>query len=142
MKGFFEKNKTFLVIIIAVFIIGGFLSLFNTDDVEARSGCCSWHGGVCGCRCCDGTPLSAKCLPYYPHCQAKPTPKYEPPAGEPPAEEQFNEQPLAPQEDLPELEKYTAEIPKEDNGGSFWGWVIGLGGMGYLVYTLKKRKEK
>lgn len=35
--------------------------------VEARSGCCSWHGGVCGCDystdrivCCDGT-LSPSC---------------------------------------------------------------------------------
>ena len=30
-----------------------------------RRGCCSWHGGVCGCRggrvvCCDGT-LSPSC---------------------------------------------------------------------------------
>ncbi|HHT9146901.1 MAG: hypothetical protein Q7J31_15660 [Syntrophales bacterium] len=30
-----------------------------------RSGCCSWHGGVCGCQngralCCDGT-LSPSC---------------------------------------------------------------------------------
>jgi hypothetical protein len=32
---------------------------------EARQGCCSHHGGVCGCGCCDGTPLSAKCAPYY-----------------------------------------------------------------------------
>jgi hypothetical protein len=34
------------------------------DDVEKR-GCCSWHGGVCGCSngralCCDGT-LSPSC---------------------------------------------------------------------------------
>jgi hypothetical protein len=34
----------------------------------ARSGCCSSHGGVCGCACCDGSPLSATCLPYYPNC--------------------------------------------------------------------------
>lgn len=32
---------------------------------EARSGCCSWHGGVCGCSagralCCDGQ-LSPSC---------------------------------------------------------------------------------
>ena len=32
---------------------------------EQRSGCCSWHGGVCGCSsgralCCDGT-LSPSC---------------------------------------------------------------------------------
>lgn len=30
------------------------------DDGESRRGCCSHHGGVCGCggdtlRCCDGT---------------------------------------------------------------------------------------
>ena len=30
-------------------------------DVLAHRGCCSWHGGVCGCSgasalCCDGTP--------------------------------------------------------------------------------------
>lgn len=42
--------------------------LFFTSPIEARSGCCSHHQGVCGCRCCDGTPLSAKCAPYYPEC--------------------------------------------------------------------------
>lgn len=35
---------------------------------EARSGCCSHHGGVCGCACCDGSPLSDICAPYYPNC--------------------------------------------------------------------------
>lgn len=35
---------------------------------DARRGCCSHHGGVCGCVCCDGTALSAKCAPYYPDC--------------------------------------------------------------------------
>ena len=44
-----------------------FLSLiFLPKSIEARSGCCSYHGGVCGCGCCDGSPLSAKCAPYYP----------------------------------------------------------------------------
>ena len=33
---------------------------------EAHRGCCSHHEGVCGCQCCDGTPLSDKCAPYYP----------------------------------------------------------------------------
>ena len=41
---------------------------FNTvtvDRGEPRRGCCSWHGGVCGCKngralCCDGT-LSPTC---------------------------------------------------------------------------------
>jgi len=36
----------------------------------ARSGCCSHHGGVCGCGCCDGTGLSATCAPYYPRCNS------------------------------------------------------------------------
>lgn len=36
------------------------------DLIEQRRGCCSWHGGVCGCssggrvQCCDGT-LSPSC---------------------------------------------------------------------------------
>lgn len=34
-------------------------------DIVERSGCCSWHGGVCGCDsgravCCDGM-LSPSC---------------------------------------------------------------------------------
>ncbi|MFH0772940.1 MAG: hypothetical protein V1922_01365 [bacterium] len=45
-----------------------FILLFLPLTIDARSGCCSWHGGVCGCRCCDGTPLSATCAPYYPGC--------------------------------------------------------------------------
>jgi hypothetical protein len=44
----------------------------SIDNIEARSGCCSSHGGVCGCRCCDGTSLSAKCAPYYPSCTNNP----------------------------------------------------------------------
>ncbi len=55
------------------------LSLASTS--QARSGCCSHHGGVCGCGCCDGTSLSATCAPYYPNCGSSapaptPTPRY------------------------------------------------------------------
>lgn len=46
--------------------------------VDARSGCCSWHGGVCGCGCCDGTSLSATCAPYYPQCNTSYS-SYKPP---------------------------------------------------------------
>ena len=41
---------------------------FLSPFVQARSGCCSHHSGVCGCSCCDGTPLSSTCAPYYPNC--------------------------------------------------------------------------
>ena len=41
------------------------LSVLFIETADARQGCSSHHGGVCGCACCDGTPLSAKCAPYY-----------------------------------------------------------------------------
>lgn len=43
------------------------IMIISTSDVLARRGCCSWHGGVCGCSesgrqiCCDGT-LSPSCV--------------------------------------------------------------------------------
>lgn len=50
-----------------IFFFLYFLFIFS-PSVIARSGCCSWHGGVCGCGCCDGSPLSSTCAPYYPSC--------------------------------------------------------------------------
>ncbi len=62
------KNK-------AVIIIFAFLTLtILARTADARSGCCSWHGGVCGYGCCDGTPLSDICAPYYS------PPSYSPPS--------------------------------------------------------------
>lgn len=53
---------------ISVFIgILIFLAISATPTY-ARSGCCSHHGGVSGCGCADGTPLSNTCAPYYPEC--------------------------------------------------------------------------
>lgn len=48
--------------------IDGDENYVENEKIElARSGCCSWHGGVCGCDettdriiCCDGT-LSPTC---------------------------------------------------------------------------------
>ena len=37
------------------------LSTIITPVSMAKKGCCSQHGGVCGDKCCDGTPLSDKC---------------------------------------------------------------------------------
>ena len=51
-----------LVLLFAAFVLA-YAAL-----AEARSGCCSHHGGVCDCRCCDGTALSTTCAPYYPTC--------------------------------------------------------------------------
>jgi len=66
-----------------------FLLVLLTITTEARRGCCSHHGGVCcagpgcDCYCCDGTPLSAKCAPYYPACSSQPA--LPPPAPTPPS---------------------------------------------------------
>ncbi|MDP3043040.1 MAG: hypothetical protein Q8N21_01425 [bacterium] len=67
--------KITCLIICLVVVIGWF---YFPETAEARSGCCSWHGGVCGCSCCDGTSLSATCAPYYPWCSGgyTPTPSY------------------------------------------------------------------
>src|SRR6266567_4279850 len=47
------------------------LFLFVSQQITfSRSGCCSHHGGVCGCGCCDGSSLSAICAPYYPECSS------------------------------------------------------------------------
>jgi hypothetical protein len=54
-------------------LIASFLVLlfsFAIQTADAHSGCCSHHGGVCGCGCCDGSPLSAICAPYYPECNS------------------------------------------------------------------------
>jgi hypothetical protein len=54
------------LLIASLFVL--FISI--VQSVDARSGCCSHHGGVCGCGCCDGSSLSAICAPYYPECNS------------------------------------------------------------------------
>jgi hypothetical protein len=53
-----------------LFIITISLVLFaiSATPTYAHSGCCSHHGGVSGCGCADGSPLSQTCAPYYPEC--------------------------------------------------------------------------
>ena len=63
------KMKRFIVIL----VLAGILGMIGL--AEAKSGCCSHHKGVCTCRCCDGTSLSATCAPYYPACTPAPVAK-------------------------------------------------------------------
>lgn len=55
--------KKAIWVITILFVIG-----FSPQTALSKAGCCSRHGGVCNCQCCDGTPLSDKCAPYYPSC--------------------------------------------------------------------------
>ncbi len=52
--------------IIIYLLIATFFIVF-APIASARSGCCSWHGGVRadGCGCNDGSSLSSTCAPYY-----------------------------------------------------------------------------
>lgn len=65
--------KRIIVSLLLVFVLVGFtpatIAITSTDAPQvvevAKRGCCSWHGGVCGCQngravCCDGT-LSPTC---------------------------------------------------------------------------------
>lgn len=61
-------NKKFIGGLTIVFLLFAGFDFFFITQVSARSGCCSHHGGVCGCGCCDGTSLSKTCAPYYPEC--------------------------------------------------------------------------
>jgi len=65
-------HKSLIILILISFLLFGLIT-----GIDAHKGCCSHHGGVCsyqcsnggiGYRCCDGTPLSAKCAPYYAQC--------------------------------------------------------------------------
>lgn len=71
-----KKLLLSLIFLVSIMIIGcGTISPMSNKTINnpqetveiARSGCCSWHGGVCGCDtitgmiiCCDGT-LSPTC---------------------------------------------------------------------------------
>ena len=57
-----KKIKT--VFILLLILVVAFI-LNKEVAFAGRKGCCSHHGGICGRVCCDGTPLSKKCEPYY-----------------------------------------------------------------------------
>ena len=59
-----QKALSSTLLLLAIFLLAGL------QPVDARSGCCSHHGGVCGCGCCDSSPLSTICAPYHPQCSS------------------------------------------------------------------------
>lgn len=77
-------NKYTYIKILVIFLTTLILNLIFNTETYARSGCCSWHGGVCGCDssvgrqvCCDGTyspsctcARTAPSVPVTPSCGA------------------------------------------------------------------------
>ena len=114
--------------------------LLPFGNVEARQGCCSHHGGVCGCSCCDGTSLSATCAPYYPQC-SQPV-KQEPPTPTTPVSPKSESE--IPKNNLPTQtynpNEYTAQASKKTSS-SVWWVILGLGIGGFITYLFLKRKK-
>lgn len=108
------------------------LLLIFTTSAYARSGCCSHHGGVCGCGCCDGSSLSNTCAPYYPECSEQtPTPTYAPVYTPTPTDTPT----LAPTASVTVLE--TRSTNSDESGGIVT--LALLGGLGFGGYKLAKR---
>ena len=120
------KNKIFIIIILSALIVFPFL-------VNARSGCCSHHGGVCGCGCCDGTSLSATCAPYYPQCNSRASDSgYTPPVNTVPS---TNYNPIV-------AGNNSETTTNTEDNSSTW-WVLGIMGLGgYGIYRYVKNKNK
>ena len=49
-----------------------FLQGTATQQAVALRDCCRHHGGVCGCRCCDGKQLDKQCSWYDAACEKEP----------------------------------------------------------------------
>jgi len=130
-------------LILLLFICLSFFLLTNT--AEARSGCCSHHGGVCGCGCCDGTSLSTTCAPYYPSCNNTPVEAEKPL----PLVEQKTDTLKTDFIEGQKTAKTAQQVPassnntnQEDSSDGFWGVVIFFGIIGYIVYRIKKKIYK
>lgn len=89
--------------------------IYSLNKVYAWPGCCSHHGGVCGCQCCDGTPLSAKCAPHYPQCNSYSV-------------------------NILQAEKEFDNYNKLDHENNAWLWLIGGGLIGYIIHGFIKKE--
>ncbi len=103
--------------------------------VDARSGCCSHHGGVCGCGCCDGTPLSATCAPYYPQCNREASDSgYTPPV--------VNTAPITNYKAVATNNNPTDNSSTGDDNSAWWGLGIVAVIGGGIYYAIKNKNKK
>lgn len=134
--------KKFLFVIVL-------LLLFTPAIASARSGCCSHHGGVCGCGCCDGTGLSATCAPYYPECNSRPIPAPTPAAttsgtSKPDFNAIVSDYEKGTLNKVVSTPAKTTPAPVESSGSedySWLEWVVGIGAIGVAGYFIGKNKK-
>jgi len=138
-----KRYKNLLLLTLFLFFI-----VFPVLIAEARSGCCSHHGGVCGCRCCDGTSLSATCLPYYPQCSS-PKPTIKSPIIKPEPEPEPEPEPKAEPESIIDSSlktdfypTYTASIQDITSQSYNWiYWLIGIVIFGGIIWAFNRKKK-
>jgi len=137
-----EKIKKYLLLII---IIGG-LFIFSyfifahpgrTDSAgchTCRTNCPSWglSYGEYHCHRAKALPQPEPPIKSHRDGTTEPAPEYETPLPK-------SESPTQ-KYNSPSSKQYTADIPKEGNGGFIWWWIIGIGFVVYLFYTFKKNK--
>jgi hypothetical protein len=144
-----------------IFVLFVLLFLFfaRYSVVSARSGCCSHHGGVCGCGCCDGTSLSATCAPYYPSCSSNTSPIYILPTVVPtrkptriptlvPTKVPTKSPTKSPATSINKTSNSTSfdsysdlELPENDQDGSSLSFLLGAGTIGTIIYLANKGKK-
>lgn len=139
-----------IILIVLCFVLISFCA------VEARSGCCSSHGGVCGCHCCDGTSLSATCAPHYPSCSSPKPPRIycgdgscngsetcsscssDCGACKLPAKQPINSNETNVSNESP---KILANVNTGEQSSDSWAWwVLGILGVGVVAYNVGKKK--
>lgn len=135
------------IILASVLFLLIFLPWFT---IQARSGCCSHHGGVCGCSCCDGTSLSAKCAPYYPQCSAVKSTQTQFEIPQSTVPQPAAPKPIAPNTENQQANKNSinsknliAENSKEEKDSALiWPWILGIGLGGYIFYKFTRKDIK
>lgn len=130
-----EKYKAWQVFII---IIGGLFFLYTNSSAHpgrtdsygchtCRTNCSSWGLSYGEYHCHRAKALPQPEPPVKSHIDGttEPAPEYKSP---------INQNNL-------KANNLTAEVPKDEDG-SLWGWIIGLGIIGYCFYYFKERKNK
>lgn len=137
------------IVKLATILIFTPLFLFvSAASIEARQGCCSHHGGVCGCDssagrqvCCDGT-YSPSCTCAYNPPKPQPTVKPIIPTSTP--KPTPTPMPIKTITSTPQPAVETTTSDSSSSGDNTIGWLTlaALGGGGYWLYKRAKNKKK
>lgn len=155
IRGTFRK-------VLGLFLFIFILTSISPDNISARKGCCSWHGGVCGCDtsvgrqvCCDGTYSPSCTCAYVPPSTPKPTKQPTPKPTPTPIPKPTPTLPPSPTP-TPEVQGEQTSKPTQSPSSQvlsdsssesafnqfigFMGW-SGLALFSYLIYKNRKNKK-